>query len=334
MGRYVALRAYLMGLVLWVAVTITFFLAYLVPGDPARLMAGPTAPPDQVAQVRKELGLDDPLPVQYGRYLTRLLRGDLGISVHTRRPVARDLKEFFAATFELTSVAMALAILLGVPLGILSAVNRNTLSDHAGRLLALTGLSIPVFLLAMLLQLTFSVWWPLLPLGGRTATDAPVVPLTNFYLVDAILGGNWRGLRSAVAHIVLPAVTLAYPSLSVIMRMVRASMLEVLGQDYVRTARAVGLGRRRILYHHALRNALIPTLTILGLAYGYALTGTFLVETVFSWPGLGRYAAFSIINADYPAILGVTIVAAAVYMAVNLMVDLGYVLLDPRVRYG
>lgn len=333
MGRYIARRLYLMTLVLWVAVTITFFLAYLVPGDPARLMAGAMAPPAQVEAMRKELGLDAPVPVQYVRYLRRVVRGDLGISVHTRRPVRQDLREFFAATFELTTAAMILAVIAGVPLGILSAVRRDTMTDHIGRLVALAGVSVPVFLLGTLLQLAFSVGWPVLPLGGRVATDDPVTPITNLYLLDAVLRGNWAGFRSAATHLVLPALTLAYPSLSLITRMVRASMLEVIGQDYVRTARAIGLTKQRVIYRHALPNALIPTMTILALAYGYALTGTFLVENVFAWPGLGRYAAFSIINADYPAILGVTVVSALIYIMINLLVDLGYACLDPRVRY-
>lgn len=332
---YVLRRIAFLVLVLFIVTAITFSLAYLVPGDPARLVAGDKASQEQVARVRLELGLDRPVPVQYYLYLGRLLRGDLGRSLHSNRPVLEDVRDFFSATFELTTLAMLLALAIGVPLGVISAVRRGSAVDHASRLFSLSGVSIPVFWLGLLLQLAFGMTLGL-PIGGRVGSrvlmDAPLITRTGLYLVDSLLSGNWPVLASACQHILLPAVTLALPTLVLVTRMARSSLLEVLVQDYVRTHRACGLPERVVVYKYALKNAMLATLTIVGLGYGYMLGGSFLVETVFAWPGLGRYAVSSIINSDYPAIMGVTLLITVAYGLVNLAVDLSYAWIDPRVK--
>lgn len=333
---YFLRRILLLVFVLLGVVTLVFVLAYMIPGDPARLQAGTFATHEQVAELRKELGLDRPLYDQYVLYLQRLLRGDLGNSIHTRRPVAEDIGDYFTATFELTTISMAIAIVVGIPLGVVSALKKDKMTDHISRLFSLSGVSMPSFWLAMLLQFFLAAklgWFPLADrVDGNVVRYHPLTPITGLYIVDSILTGNLPVLVSALHHIVLPALVLAYVSLVVITRMIRASMLEVLRQDYVKTAKAYGLAKRVVVYKYALKNALIPAVTIAGLSYGYMLSGTFLVESIFSWPGLGRYAAASIINADYPAILGASLLVAVVYMLVNFAVDLLYAFLDPRIR--
>ncbi len=336
MLRYILRRLGFSLFVLFAVTTMTFFLAYVVPGDPARMVAGETASTEQVEQVRKQLNLDKPVTVQYWSYLNRLLQGDLGVALHSNRPVVQDIREFFAATFELTTIAMIICLAVGVPLGVLSAVRKDTWIDHGVRLFSLSGVSMPSFWLGLLVQMLFGMAMKALPIAGRVDSllfrRNPFPRVTGLYLVDTALAGNWVMFRDAASHLVLPALCLAYPSLVMVTRMVRASLLEVMQEDYVRTARAFGLGEEVVVYKYALRNALLPAITIMGLAYGYLLGGSFLVETIFAWPGLGRYASFSIINSDYPAIMGVTILVAIVYTSVNLVVDLLYAYVDPRVR--
>lgn len=330
--RYAAQRIGFMLVTLWAVTTITFFLSYLVPGDPARLIAGATASHEQVARVRSELGLNRPVPVQYVSYLSRLVRGDLGQSLQTRRPVMFDIREYFAATFELSTVALILTLMVGVPLGVLSAVYRDTPFDHFCRLFSLSGVSLPVFLLAMLLQLVFCRLLGLFPLGGRVTMGAAWFE-TGLYLAESLIRGDLSRLSDVVSHLVLPTLCVAYPSLAMVTRMMRANMLEVLPQDYVRTSRAFGFPQRTVHFHYALKNALIPTVTIVGLAYGYLLGGSLMAEVIFAWPGLGRYAAFAIMNSDYSAVMGFTLAIALSYMTLNLFIDLSYGLIDPRVRY-
>jgi peptide/nickel transport system permease protein len=334
---YVVRRLALLLFVLLGVVTLTFFLAYIIPGDPARLQAGTFATGEQVAQVRKELGLDKPVYEQFLLYLQRLSRGDLGTSIQTRRPVLQDISDYFTATFELTTISMTIAIIVGIPLGVISAVKKDKLVDHVARLFSLSGVSMPSFWLAMLLQLFLSVWLGIFPLSERVDYNLiavhPLTRITGLYTLDSLLTFNLPVFLSAIQHMILPALVLSYGSLVVITRMTRATMLEVLRQDYIRTAMAYGLKKRIIFYKYALKNALIPTITIVGLSYGYLLAGTFLVEIIFSWPGLGRYAAYSIVNADYPAIVGVSLLVAMIYLLINFFVDVLYALLDPRIRY-
>jgi len=313
---------------------LTFFIAHVVPGDPVLVALGEHAREEQIVAYRRAYGLDRPVPVQYAVYLGRLTRGDLGISIRTRRPVADDLQEFLPATIELSGAAWLVALLLGIPAGILSAVFKDRIFDHLSRLGALIGASFPVFWLGLLLLGAFYYRLRWLPGPGRLDVVISPPPLrTGLLLVDAVLAGDGEALRNALRHLVLPALTLGLFSTAVIARMTRSAMLEVLFQDYIRTARAKGLREGRVVALHALKNAMIPTLTIIGISFGSLLSGAVLTETIFAWPGLGRYATASAISLDFPAVMGVTLVVAVVYTQVNLVVDLIYARLDPRVRY-
>lgn len=323
-----------MVLVLLGVSVLTFFIAHVVPGDPVLVALGEHAREEQIVAYRRAYGLDRPVPVQYAVYMSRLTRGDLGISIRTRRPVADDLQEFLPATIELSSAAWLVALLLGIPAGILSAVFKDRTFDHLSRLGALIGASFPVFWLGLLLLGAFYYRLRWLPGPGRLdVVISPPQLRTGLLLVDAVLAGDWEALRNALRHLVLPALTLGLFSTAVIARMTRSAMLEVLYQDYIRTARAKGLREGRVVALHALKNAMIPTLTIIGISFGSLLSGAVLTETIFAWPGLGRYATASAISLDFPAVMGVTLVVAVVYTQVNLVVDLIYARLDPRVRY-
>jgi len=314
---------------------ITFGLSQLVPVDPAVAALGQNAREDQIEAFRREFGLDQPPLQQYVTYVSRLLRGDLGISIRTRRPVADDLGDFLPATIELTLAAMLITIVLGVTLGVLAAIKRNGWIDGLARLFALIGGSLPIFFLGLLALSIFYSRLRWLPGPGRLdALIKPPTQLTGLYVVDSLLTGNWQALRNSLAHLVLPALTLGYFSTAVLLRMTRSAMLDVLGQDYVRTARAKGLSERLVLTRHALRSALIPVMTTIGITFGSLLSGAVLTETIFSWPGLGRYATASAVSLDFPAVMGVALVAAVVYPLVNMLVDIGYHALDPRVRVG
>jgi peptide/nickel transport system permease protein len=320
----------------WVVIgvsLITFAISHLVPGDPARLVAGDRATPEIVAHIRAQLGLDLPLPQQYLRYMGQLLQGDLGTSIRTHRPVLQDIAAFFPATLELALVALLLATLLGIPLGVLSAVYRNRFIDHVARTLAVTGISTPAFWLGLGLIVVFYGKLGWLPGGGRIDQGlSPPPGITGLYLIDAALAGDWTVWRSALQHMILPALTLGFVHLGVVARQVRSSMLEQLGEDYVRTARAYGLNPWTVVARHALPNALIPSVTVLGLALGDLLYGAVLTETVFGWPGMGAYVVDSIQALDFPAVMGFAVVVSFAYVILNLLVDLLYRRLDPRIR--
>ena len=334
MSRYVLTRIASVGLVLLGVSVLTFFIAHVVPADPVLVALGEHAREDQIQAYRRAYGLDRPVGVQYLIYIGRLLRGDLGISIRTRRPVADDLREFLPATVELGGTAWVIALLLGIPAGVLSAVYRDRIFDHLSRIGALMGASMPVFWLGLLLLGTFYYGLRWLPGPGRL--DASAIPppaRTGLLLVDATLAGDRAAFSSALQHLVLPALTLGLFSTALIARMTRSAMLEVLYQDYIRTARAKGLAHARVVVRHALRNALVPTLTVVGLSFGNLLSGAVLTETIFAWPGLGRYATTSAISLDFPAVMGVALVTAVIYTTINLIIDLLYARLDPRVRY-
>jgi peptide/nickel transport system permease protein len=312
---------------------ITFAISHLVPADPAVAALGDHATDDQIAAFRAEYHLDRPLPEQYATYVVGLVHGDLGKSIRTRRAVADDLADSFPATLELSFAALAVSLLVGIPAGIWSAIHRGRLPDVIVRIAALAGGSLPVFWLGLIVIGLFYYQLGWLPGGGRLDTFVSPPPTrTGLYVVDSLLALDLEALRSSVIHLVLPALTLGYFSTAVIARMTRSSMLEVLGQDYMRTARAKGLAERLIVVRHGLRNALIPTVTVIGLTFGSLLSGAVLTETIFSWPGLGRYATASAISLDFPAVLGVTLLAAIVYPLANLAVDIAYYWLDPRIQ--
>lgn len=313
--------------------TITFALAQLVPIDPAAAALGGNAREEQIAAYRAQLGLDRPVFEQYLVYMRNLLQGDLGYSIRTRRPVADDLKDFLPATIELSLAALTVAIFCGIPLGIAAALRRNTPIDAGARLLALIGGSIPIFYLGLLLISIFYRQLQWLPGPGRLdSTLTPPDHITGLYTVDSLLTGNWETLWNSLYHLILPAITLGYFSTAVLLRMTRSSMLEVWGQDYIRTARAKGLAYRVVVWRHGLRTALPPILTTIGITFGSLLSGAVLTETIFNWPGLGRYATTSVTSLDFPAVMGVTLVAAIVYPLVNTLVDIAYSVVDPRIR--
>lgn len=332
--RFLLKRLILMAVVLLGVTVITFTLSHVIPADPVAAAMGDRATEAEIARARQLLGLDKPLPVQFAIYMSGLLQGDLGESIRNRRPVALDLRTYLPATIELATGAILIAVLVGIPTGVVSAVYKDRWQDQVTRVFSLTGVSLPVFYLALVLLAIFYSKLGWLPGPGRLGPyTTPPLRVTGLMLVDATLAGNLIALKDALWHLVLPSFVLGFHSVAIITRMTRSSMLEVLGQDYVRTARAKGLTERLVIFRHALRNAMIPTVTVIGLAFGSLLAGAVLTETIFSWPGIGRYATDSVVNLDIPAILGVTLVAAVVYSSANLLVDVVYALLDPRIRY-
>jgi peptide/nickel transport system permease protein len=311
---------------------ITFFLSHLVPADPARLYAGPRASAAAVAQIRHQFGLDQPIPTQFFNYVKNLLSGDFGYSLTTHRAVSADLVDKLPATIELTLVAIFLVLLIGIPLGVLSAVKPGSIMDHMGRAVSITGVALPAFWLGLMAQLVLFDQLGWLPSGGRLDPAlTPPTHITGLYTVDSLLTGNFPIFLQSIYNLILPAAVLGFGSLAILTRQVRASMLEVLAQDYVRTAKAKGLVRLRVIVRHALRNALLPATTVMGLQIGNLLGGALLVEEVFAWPGIGRYATDATLNLDYNAVMGVTLVAAFIYVLVNLGTDILYMVLDPRV---
>ena len=336
MTRYLVKRLAFALLVLFGVSVITFFVARVVPGNPAAMWVGAKPTQEQLDAAVKELGLDKPLVVQYFVYLKNLVQGDLGVSLRTRQPVSSELGRRWAATFELVTISILLALLVGLPMGVLSAVKKDRPLDHLSRAGSISGVAMPVFWLGMTLQLLFHGSWRLLPLQGRIDShifiDHPIAELTGLYLLDSLVTGNWPAFVSALRHIILPALTLSFASLAVVTRMSRSSMLEVLKEDYIQTSLAYGVGRTTLLYKYALKNAMIPTVTVVGLSYGFLLGGSFMVESIFDWPGLGYYAVLSITTNDFPAIMGVTILFAVTYIILNTVVDLVYFFLDPRIK--
>jgi peptide/nickel transport system permease protein len=314
---------------------ITFFIARVVPTDAASLYAGPKARAEELERIREKLGLDKPLPVQYVIYMGDLLQGDLGNSISTKRPIMQEISDRLPATLELLLAGMFVAMLLGVPLGVLSARWQGKLPDLLVRLLSIVGVSMPAFFLGLLLQIIFFRNLEWLPLIGRLDADmrfvSPVTEITRFIVLDSLLTRNWVALKDALLHLILPAFTLAAYPIGLIARMTRATMLEVLEQDYIRTARAYGIRDSVITYLYALKNAISPTLTVIGLTFAFALTGTFFVEIIFTWPGLGLFTTRSLLNLDYPAIMGMTLLGAAGYVIINLVVDVVQSWVDPRV---
>jgi len=312
---------------------IVFAFIHLIPGDPAVTMLGERATPERVAEIRAQLGLDRPLPTQYLIYVGKVLRGDFGASILRGDPVLHDLSKRFPATVELALAAITVAILVGVPMGIVAAVWRNSLFDALARFIALTGVSMPIFWLGLMLAWVFGVVLGILPTGFRMNTTVTIVPVTNLFLVDSLLAWDGQAFVAAARHLVLPAVALSTIPMAVIARMTRASLLEILSQDYIRTAESKGLPQRAVILRHAMRNALLPVMTVTGLQTGRLLAGAILTETIFSWPGIGLWIFEAIQARDYPIVQGATLFIATIFVLVNLVTDLLYAVVDPRIRY-
>ncbi|MBN6058274.1 ABC transporter permease [Nonomuraea sp. RK-328] len=336
MPRYVARRLGQALLVVAGVVVLTFAVTRLVPGDPAVAFAGPKATPQQLAEARARFGLDDPLPAQLWNYVRDLAAGDWGTSLRTRRPVLSDLYVAFPASLELVGTALLLALLVGIPAGVLAARHRTRLPDLGVRMGGMLAVSVPVFWLALALQTVFAGNLDWFPVAGEydpaLDTTSPLTLWTNITLVDALITGNWPILTSTLEHLVLPAIVVAAYPAGVIAQMTRAALIEEAGQDHIRLERALGFGETSILVRFALRPALNPLLSLIALVFAYAIVNGFLVEAVFNWPGLGRYAVDSISNSDVPAIMGVTLLVALVYVLANLVVDLLQGVVDPRAR--
>ena len=334
MTRFIIRRILLALPVLLGIMTAVFILLQLIPGDPALALAGEKASVEQVERIREEFGLNRPLPVQYAYFLKSAFTLDFGASLRTHQPVATELRQFFGATMELSVAALCIALVIGIPAGVIAATHRATPLDYGTMLVALVGISTPVFWSGIVLIYILSFRMGLFPIGGIIGTGIKLDRITDAYVLDSILTRNGPAFWSSLHHLLLPAFVLATIPMAIIARMTRSSMLEVLGQDYLRTARAKGLKEQRIVVRHALKNALIPIVTAIGLQFGGLLSGAFLTETVFGRPGLGRYVVAAIGARDYPAIQGTVLVVAIVFVFINLLVDIAYAAIDPRVHYA
>lgn len=312
---------------------VTFSISHVIPGDPARMLVGPHASEEVLQATRAQLGLDKPMWEQYEVYMTDLSEGNLGTSIRTQRPVSSELLKAFPATLELTLTAMIFAVVFGILLGVLAAVHRDTWMDHVSRIISLVGVSTPLFWSGILALIFFYKMVPIFPASGRIDTFlSPPAEVTGLYLIDSLLEGNMDVFLSALHHILLPAICLGYVQMAIVARQVRSSMIDVLEQDYIRTARACGIPRRKIIYQYALKNALLPTLTVTGLTVGELLGGAVITETIFAWPGMGKYVMDSIAFLDFPAIMGFTLVVSMSYVLINMAVDILYRVLNPQIR--
>jgi peptide/nickel transport system permease protein len=328
---YIIRRTLLLIPTLFGVTLLVFFMLRLTPGDPAELLLGERASQEALEQMREYLGLKKPLYVQYGMFLGRLLKGDLGETIWTRQKVWVEVKQRFPATIELSIAAMVISSFFGVIFGIISATRQYSLFDYLSMLGALIGVSMPIFWLGLVLMLIFSLYLGLLPMSGRLSIGVELDPITNFLILDALLSRNWAALRDALWHLTLPAFTLSTIPMAIVARMTRSSMLEVLRQDYIKTARAKGLAEHVVIIKHGLRNALVPVVTVVGLQFGILMAGAILTETIFAWPGVGKWMYDAVMQRDYMVIQGGTLLIATVFVVVNLVVDVLYAVINPRI---
>jgi peptide/nickel transport system permease protein len=334
MLQYVIKRLLWIPVVLYLVATLVFFLTHIVPGSAVRILLGPHAGEAEIKHVTQEYGLDKPLWRQYLIYMGKLCKGDLGRSIVTGRSVLQDLEIYFPATLELTLVSLLLIITVGIPLGVISAVHRNSIFDVAARGIAVGGVAMPQFWLGLMLILLFSYHLGWLPMNGRLdLVLSPPQKITGLYVLDSLFTSNWYIFKNALIHLILPAFTLAITNLSTTTSMVRSSMLKTLNEDFILMAKAYGHSSFKVHYVYALKNSLVSAISVIGLTTGYLLGGAVLVETVFDWPGIGLYAAQSILHVDYAPVVGVAIFTAFLYAIINLVTDLMYTFFDPRIRY-
>jgi peptide/nickel transport system permease protein len=334
MLKYLIKRLVLFVIVIFGVVTVTFFLSHVIPSDPVGAILGENAPQELVEKMERQLGLDLPLGQQYTRYIKGLINWNFGISLRTQKQVSEDLRVYFPATIELVLLAMLIAIIFGISIGIISAVKRNQLPDNASRVFSLVGISMPAFWLGLLFILILYYHLGLIPAGGRLSPHISSPPMVSgFYLLDSLIAGQFRTFWDALYHLLGPALVLGWIQTAYICRVTRSSMLEVLNEEYIRTARVKGLKEKVVIFKHAFRNASIPVLTMIGISFGYLLEGSVLTETVFGYPGLGRYAIHSFLSLDLNAVIGSVTLIAICYALSNLIVDLLYAALDPRIKY-
>jgi len=310
---------------------IIFLMMHITPGDPAELLLGERATEPALEAMRQHLGLNEPLYVQYGMFLKRLMKGDLGETIWTRQKVWIEVKQRFPATIELSLAAMLISTFLGLILGIISATKQYSVFDYLSMLGALVGVSMPIFWLGLVLMLIFSLNLGWLPMSGRLSVGIDLDSITNFYILDALLTRNWAAFKDTLWHITLPAITLSTIPMAIVARMTRSSMLEVLRQDYIKTAKAKGLSPRVVVLKHALRNALIPVITVIGLMFGILLAGAILTETIFAWPGVGKWLYDAVLQRDYMVIQGGTLFVAGIFVIINVIVDVLYAVINPRI---
>lgn len=308
---------------------IVFIISHIIPSDPAATLAGDNATKEQIAAIRAKWGLDQPLWVQFWRYLVAVAQGDLGTSLYTQRPIAEDLVKRVPATLELATASVIIAALIGIPLGVIAAVKRNSVIDHALRIFTVSGLAIAAFWLAILYQLLFAMKLGWTPLNGRVSGWGPD-HRTGFFIIDSLIQRDWAVLKNVLSHMILPVLTLSFPAMATIVRFTRAGVLDAINSNYVLYEQAMGLPRRVIVWKYVLRNALIGTITQIGLIFGILIANAVVVETVYDWPGLGLYAVNSILRSDYNGIMGFTLVTGTIFIIVNLLVDIAHGLVDPR----
>ncbi len=332
MLRFIANRLLSLVVTVFGISILVFLMIHLTPGDPAEMMLGERASKQALEELRERLGLNKPLYVQYGLFLSRLLRGDLGRALRTNEKITTEIAERFPATVELSIMAMIFAVTIGMTAGIVSATRQYSIFDYTSMFFSLVGVSMPIFWLGLILIIIFSLKLGWLPLSGRISYTVHLETITNFYIIDAILTRNWQALKDVLWHLILPSFTLSTIPMAIIARITRSSMLEVLRQDYIRTAMAKGLTPRIIHYKHALRNALIPIITVIGLQFGILLGGAILTETIFAWPGIGLWLLNAVYARDFNAVQGGTMLIATTFVTINMIVDILYAWINPKIR--
>lgn len=334
MGRYLLRRLLLMIPTLFGASVVVFVGLRIVPGDPVQMMVGDNVNPAEIEQIRAQLGLDAPIYVQYVRWLLPMLSGDFGRSLRAQDTVLNVIMQGLPVTIQLAVMSLALATIIGITMGVLAAVRQYSLTDNALMVSVLFGISMPAFWSGLVMILVFGLYLRWLPLGGSLSDMVTLPRITGAHVVDALIQGNWVALKDALAHLLLPAITLGFPSMAIIARQVRAAMIEVLGLEYVTTARSKGLAHFAVVMRHALPNAMIPVVTVIGLQMGYLMSGAIVTETVFSLPGMGRLAILSITNRDYPVVQAFVMFTVTIFAGVNLLVDVVYAAINPRIRFS
>jgi len=331
--KYIIKRLFYVVTTLFGVSIITFFILRVIPGNPIVMMLPPQATQEDIIRLKIQYGLAEPIPVQYGIWLKNVARGDFGVSIHMKQDVMELILQRLPATLELALAATAIAVILGIFVGTLSIMKKDTLVDRLGSLLAVLGLSIPDFLWGLLFVMFLGVFLNILPISGRIASTYTLETVTGFFLIDSLLKLDFKAFYSSIKHLVLPALSLALPLTAIVIRVIKSSLLEVVKEDYILLARVKGLSERVVIFLHALRNALIPTTTIVGVQFGFLMGGTVLVEIIYSWPGLGKLAVTAIITRDLHLIQGVVLILALIFVFVNLIVDLLYTVMNPKIRY-